>query len=177
MSANVTISVTESLIFKALGDFLQGLFVDVEIERGQQNDTPAPIGDFITMTTILNEGLSTTTTTYTATPSAGTGWQHMLRTTKWGCQIDFYGSRAQQHALIFSTVVRTPFATESFTHSGRYLMPLYCSEPRNTTMINGENRYEPRFTVDFYAQINPVVTAPQEFFDSLNIQTNITESI
>lgn len=52
MSSGVTLSVTESDLYQALGDYLRGLFSDAGIERTQQNRVPMPQGDFITMTGI-----------------------------------------------------------------------------------------------------------------------------
>ncbi|EFE93997.1 phage neck terminator protein [Serratia odorifera] len=177
MPANVALSITEDDLYKALGDFLQGLFVDVEIERTQQNGVQMPLGDFIAMTSLYSAGLSTGVVTYSAPDKAGLGMQHITRTTQWKCQLDFYGQIAERNALMFATLIRSEFATAHFRCAGGAISPLYCSEPLQTTMINGEQQYETRWTLDFVAQINPVVNAPLAFFDNVTIQTTITESI
>lgn len=87
MSSGVTLSVTESDLYQALGDYLRGLFSDAGIERTQQNRVPMPQGDFITMTGIDVTGLSTAVVTYSAPEQAGEGSQHITRTTKWRCSL------------------------------------------------------------------------------------------
>lgn len=72
MSSGVTLSVTESDLYQALGDYLRGLFSDAGIERTQQNRVPMPQGDFITMTGIDVTGLSTAVVTYSAPEPART---------------------------------------------------------------------------------------------------------
>jgi len=177
MPANVTISATQSDFYKALGDFLQGLFSDADIRQSQQNCDPMPAGDFITMTALFSTGLSTGVVTYSAPETAGTGEQHITRTARWHCQLDFYGQTAAERAMAVATVTRSPFACDWFRAYAPVLTPLWAEDPHQTTMINGEQQYEPRWTLDFVAQINPVVTAPLEFFDSINLKTLPVEAI
>lgn len=177
MSADVTVSATESDFYKALGDFLQGLFSNADIRQSQQNRDPMPAGDFITMTALFTTGLSTSVVTYTAPEKAGNGEQHITRTTRWHCQLDFYGQSAAARAMTVATVVRTPFACDWFRANAPLLTPLWADDPHQTTMINGEQQYEPRWTLDVVAQINPVVTAPLAFFDSITLKTLPVEAI
>ncbi|CAK8736336.1 hypothetical protein SODG_000178 [Sodalis praecaptivus] len=174
MSTDVTLSITESDLYKALGDFLQGLFVGTQIERTQHNGVPMPRGEFITMTSLNSAGLSTGVVNYTAPATAGMGQQHITRTTRWACQLDFYGAGAERNALLLATLYRSEYATDAF-HRG-ILTPLYCSDPRQTTLINGEQQYEPRWTLDIQAQINPVVNAPLAFFDNVTTHPISVES-
>lgn len=177
MPANVTLSITESDLYKALGDFLQGLFVGTQIERTQQNGVPMPRGEFITMTSLNSAGLSTGVVNYTAPATAGMGQQLITRTTQWQCQLDFYGIGAERNALLLATLYRSEYATDAFHRGGGILTPLYCSDPRQTTLINGEQQYEPRWTLDIQAQINPVVSAPLEFFDNVTTHPIPVESL
>lgn len=177
MPANIALSLSESDLYQALGDVLQGLFTDVKIVRSQQNAVSMPVGDFITMTSLHSTGLSTGVVTYTAPVAAGPGTQQITRTTQWRCQLDFYGQTAARHALTFATLIRFELGTDVFRRAGNVICPLYCSEPHQTTMINGEQQYEPRWTLDIVAQIHPVVSAPLAFFDSVTLKTTITESL
>ncbi|ECQ3321605.1 hypothetical protein GIZ89_23635 [Salmonella enterica] len=171
MSSGVTLTVTESDLYRALGDYLRGLFPDAGIERTQQNRVPMPQGDFITMTGIDVTGLSTAVVAYSAPEQAGEGAQHITRTTKWRCQLDFYGPHAADNAQALATLFRSEFSVQLFRENGGLISPLYCSDPLNTTFINDQRQYEPRRTLDIQMQINPVVTAPLMFFDSVTIQT------
>lgn len=174
MSSGVTLSVTESDLYQALGDYLRGLFSDAGIERTQQNRVPMPQGDFITMTGIDVTGLSTAVVTYSAPEQAGEGSQHITRTTKWRCQLDFYGPHAADNAQALATLFRSEFSVQLFRQTGGLISPLYCSDPLNTTFVNGQQQYEPRRTLDIQMQINPVVTTPLMFFD--NVITRTTEA-
>ena len=170
-------AVTRSDLYKALGDFLQGLFSGADIRQSQQNRVPMPSGDFITMTELFSSGASTSVVTYTAPEKAGIGEQHISRTTRWHCQIDFYGTSAAQRATVLSAVVRTPFACEWFRDNAPVLTPLWADDPFQTTLINGEQQYEPRWTVTFVGQIDPVVTLPLAFFDDINLKTISMETL
>ncbi|HAF5679619.1 TPA: hypothetical protein G8N93_004242 [Salmonella enterica] len=174
MSSGVTLSVTESDLYQALGDYLRGLFPDTGIERTQQNRLPMPLGDFITMTGIDATGLSTAVVAYSAPEQAGEGSQHITRTTKWRCQLDFFGPRAADSAQTLATVFRSEFSVQRFRQAGSIITPLYCSDPLNTTFINAQQQFEPRYTLDIQMQINPVVTTPLMFFD--NVITRTTEA-
>ncbi|UJF46880.1 hypothetical protein JKV46_08675 [Salmonella enterica subsp. enterica serovar Typhimurium] len=174
MSSGVTLSVTESDLYQALGDYLRGLFSDAGIERTQQNRVPMPQGDFITMTGIDVTGLSTAVVTYSAPEQAGEGSQHITRTTKWRCQLDFYGPHAADNAQALATLFRSEFSVQLFRQTGGLISPLYCSDPLNTTFVNGQQQYEPRRTLDIQMQINPVVTTPLMFFN--NVITRTTEA-
>lgn len=165
---------TESDLYQALGDYLRGLFSDAGIERTQQNRVPMPQGDFITMTGIDVTGLSTAVVTYSAPEQAGEGSQHITRTTKWRCQLDFYGPHAADNAQALATLFRSEFSVQLFRQTGGLISPLYCSDPLNTTFVNGQQQYEPRRTLDIQMQINPVVTTPLMFFD--NVITRTTEA-
>ncbi|EHW6029375.1 phage neck terminator protein, partial [Escherichia coli] len=105
---------------------------------------------------------------------AGEGSQHITRTTKWRCQLDFYGPHAADNAQVLATLFRSEFSVRLFRQGGGLISPLYCSEPFNTTFPNGQQQYEPRWTLDIQMQINPVVTTSLMFFD--NVITRTTEA-
>ena len=49
------------------------------------------------------------------------------------------------------------------------MQPLYASDPKQTTLINAEQQYNNRWTMDFFAQFNPVVQVPQDFAAALQV--------
>ncbi|HGG2697282.1 TPA: hypothetical protein ACJFU0_004967, partial [Escherichia coli] len=98
----------------------------------------------------------------------------ITRTTKWRCQLDFYGPHAADNAQVLATLFRSEFSVRLFRQGGGLISPLYCSEPFNTTFPNGQQQYEPRWTLDIQMQINPVVTTSLMFFD--NVITRTTEA-
>jgi hypothetical protein len=174
--ADVSITVTDSDLFKALGDFLQGLFTGADIYQSQQNSTPMPLGNFITMTGLDVTGLSTVRSEYRYTPGDDYGERQLRRVEEWVCQVDFYGPPAQNQASIFSRVCRSEYACEWFRQNGTVLIPLYAGDPRQTSMINGEMQYEPRWTVDFHANPVSAVVVPQQFMTGANVRADSVDS-
>jgi len=164
-----TISITQDTLTTALRGFLLPIVSTTEVFLSQQNLDPMPLGSFITMTPISTEGLSTNHTSYHDTGVSGTGTQMNSRTTLWRCQLDCYGDDAQDMANIIATLWRSPYACENLTTDTLNIQPLYAGEPHQTTMINAEQQFENRWTVDVMLQFNPVITVPQDFADQLVI--------
>ena len=168
----VTISIKEVELIEAL----QSFFIEItgippeNALAGQQNRNEMPLGDFIIMTPMRQVGLSTNRVTYDDNGVYGEGKQLNQRSTQWPCQIDCYGPNAADNAAIIGALIRTDYACEWFRENGPVLTPLYCSDPHQTTMINGEQQYESRWTLDFIGQFNPSVTTPQFFMDNVQVE-------
>lgn len=159
---SATLSVTESQLFTALRTFLlDSLGGGVEVIQTQNNRVPMPKGPFVAMTPIRIDGLSASVTGYTATSRTDT------RTTQWQVQLDFYGSQAAMQAATVAQLWRTSWAAEQLA-SGP-LQPLYPGEPLQTTMVNGEMQWESRWTLDLFAQFNPITTVSQQTATALTI--------
>lgn len=160
----LSISITDENLLTALRGFLLSA-LGGEVVQGQANRVAMPAGDFIEMTPMLLSSLSTTRSSYDPSTSV----QSFANPTKWTCQLDFYGASAANNAATFLAVIRSSYACEQFAASGLDFQPLYAGDPRNTTLITGEQQYEGRYTVDFIAQFNPVVQTPQDFANQLAI--------
>jgi len=159
-----TINVTEADLFTALRAFLLAVIGSgTEVVKAQENRAAMPRGPFISMTPLFIEGLSTTVATYT--PDAGE--RHDTRTTQFRVQLDFYGPQASMQAAIVAGIFRTERATELMADGP--LQPLYAGEPVQTTMINGEQQFEDRWTLEVFMQFNPIITSSQDFADELHI--------
>lgn len=166
---SATISITQDDLTAALRGFLLSL-VDAEVFLSQENNTPMPVGDFVTMTPMFITGLSTNRVAYND-PGIGQGSELTQRSNQWRCQLDFYGTSAQEMAAIVGTMIRSEYSTNWFRQNNMPVTPLYAGEPHQTTMINAEQQYESRWTLDFIAQFNAVITTPQEFMDSITVGT------
>lgn len=164
---SATISITQDDLTTALRGFLLSL-VDAEVFLSQENNSPMPIGDFVTMTPMFITGLSTNRVSY-YDPGAGKGSEQTQRSNQWRCQLDFYGNSAQDMAAIVGTMIRSEYATEWFRQNNMPVTPLYAGEPHQTTMINAEQQYENRWTLDFIAQFNAVIATPLDFMDSIQV--------
>jgi hypothetical protein len=160
-------SITESQLYAALRTFLLGIAGNVwQVVKAQDNRVAMPTGNFITMTSLTLPILSTSKESW-IDPGSNPGTQNNLTSTGWRVQLDVYGPGAQDMALMISRLVRTDYACDQFAASGVDVQPLYAEEPRNTTLINAEQQYEERWTLDVHAQFNPIVTTPLDFADDL----------
>lgn len=164
---SATISITQDDLTTALRGFLLSL-VDAEVFLSQENNTPMPVGDFVTMTPMFITGLSTNRVSYND-PGFGQGSEQTQRSNQWRCQLDFYGNSAQEMAAIVGTMIRSEYATDWFRQNNMPVTPLHAGEPHQTTMINAEQQYENRWTLDFIAQFNAVISTPLDFMDSIQV--------
>lgn len=167
---SVTTSITNSQLQTALRAFLlSALPAGWQVIEGQDNRAPMPLGNFVVMTSMLVGYIATPEESWNAGAS-NPGVDNVKTSSQWRCQLDFYGAGAQDMATSISRIVRTEYACDQFTASGVDMQPLYAEEPKNLTMINAENQYEPRWSFDFLAQFNPVVSVPLDFADSLDVE-------
>lgn len=164
---SATISIKQDDLTTALRGFLLSL-VDVEVFLAQENLVPMPNEDFVTMTPMFITGLSTNRVAYND-HGVGAGSEMTQRSNQWRCQLDFYGNTAAEMAAIVGTMIRSEYAANWFKQNNMPVTPLYAGEPHQTTMINAEQQYESRWTLDFIAQFNAVVTTPLYFFDEIEV--------
>lgn len=160
-----SISITEAALLAALRGFLLPI-IGGQVIRSQTNRAPMPTGDFCVMTPLFLTGLSTSWSAYTD-PGSNPGSENAQRSTQWNVQLDFYGPSAADHAAIIAALIRTPYACDQLAGSG--MQPLYAGDAKQTAMVNAEQQYENRWTVDFVAQFNPVVQTPMDFAAQLAI--------
>lgn len=163
-----SIDITGDALLTALRTFLLSAFA-AEVVQGQANRVAMPQGNFIEMTPLLTADLSTARSTYTPAQQL----QSIANPVKWTCQLDFYGDAAADNAAIFKTVIRTAYACDQFAASGLVFQPLYASDARNTAMINGEQQYESRYTLEFVGQFTPIVSVTQA--SALSLQVDLVE--
>ncbi|KPA87290.1 hypothetical protein PF66_06200 [Pseudomonas asplenii] len=165
----ISADVSEDDLLTALRGFLLPI-VGGEVVQAQENGVPMPKGQFVTMTTLRIEGISTNKTIWADTGSSATSQIKNTRSSQWTVQIDVYGQGAMDRANALAELVRTDYACTQFAEAAIDIQPLYATEPHQTTMINGEQQYEPRWTFDFVAQFNPVIATPMQYADSIQIE-------
>lgn len=163
---SVPISITEDDLVEDLGAFADTL-LDCEVVRGQVNRVPSPKGDFVVVTPMGMVGLSLPVTAY-ADPTPDTGTRTLTRPTQWAVQVDCYGERAQDRALVLSIALRSQYGCEFLGELGR-AQPLYTGEPRQMPLITGEDQYMERWSFDAVLQFNPSITLPQQFAEHLHV--------
>jgi len=168
-------------LFTSLRSFLIAHVTVTSCRQAQLNRTAMPTGDFIVMTPLGVDGLSTNAVSYQFNPDNDISTETHNRTTVWRCQLDFYGNSAQEFANIISTIVRSEYsctwfrryATES---SNPLITPLFCTDPKQTAMINGEDQWENRWTCDFHAQIKTSVVVPQQFMTNARVRADSVDA-
>jgi hypothetical protein len=170
-----TIDITETILLTALRGFLLSA-VSGDVVQSQQNRVAMPKGTFTIMTPIDSVGISVNRKTYHDTGVAGTGTEGNTQSKKWRCQLDCYGAQAHDNATLISTLWRTPYACGLFITAcqtlgipSKSIAPLYAGDPHNTNMINAEEQFQDRWTLDVTLQFNPTVTVPQDFAAQLII--------
>lgn len=164
---SATVSVTESMLYTALRTFLESL-VSCPVMQSQQNGTPMPLGDFVLMTGLGTVGLSTDKTTFIP-GDLNPGSEAHSRSTQWNAQLDCYGPDAADMAAVIATAFKTDYAANALAAAAIEIQPLYANEPRQMTIVNSENQYNPRWIVELVFQYNPVVTLPQDFAMALTV--------
>lgn len=165
--SGATISVTQSMLYTALRTFLLGL-VTCPVLQSQQNRMAMPTGDFILMTGLGTPSLSTDKTTF-APGSSNPGNETHARSTQWNVQLDCYGPDAADIAALIATAFKTDYAAAQFALAAIEIQPLYANDPRQMTIVDSEQQYEPRWIVELVLQFNPVVTLPQDYAIALSV--------
>lgn len=166
-AVNVKRNIAESDIYRALGLFIKTLF-DGEVFRGMTNRVPLPQSgkNFVVMQALYSNALSTTSVFYKRNQDQ----QTLSKTTVAVYQIDCYGPDSYSLADSLATAFRSDYACEFFRENGNVLQPLYTSETRQLTFINGSRQYEERWSIDLHVQPNLTTTLPQQFMDGVDLK-------
>lgn len=177
------IDITEAMLYADMGNFLALLFGTdpgcPAIVRGQGNRTPSPPVTTSTDTTdttgfILMQffvGKRTTTNQDTFNSTAQT--QASQSNTQGKFQLDFYGKLSGDWAKIFTTLFRDPYGCANLTVQ----QPLWADEAFQSALVDGEEQYEERWTVEAYVQYNPTTTVTQQSATALGVKViNVGEA-
>lgn len=165
MSATVDITLAD--LYAKLGQLFQGIVgIDpgtsalVPLVQGQPNRAPMPNVPFMLMQAFRAGRLSTNIDTWMPI----TQLQKSEQKTKVKVQLDCYGPDSETWATLVSTLWRDFYACDQLAPTGQ---PLYSDEPFQGALIDGEEQYEERWTVELYLQYNPVTTVAQQSANAL----------
>lgn len=159
--SSYAVTISDDDVMRALGDFLSRV-TGAEVIQGQQNRVPEPkSANFITMISAGRVQLATTTheSDIEVNRIAAT------RSTRCDMQINVYGPRATDNGQIITTLFRDDFGCEFLAPYG--MAPLYCDDGRQMPLVNGEFQYEQRWLIRASLQINPSVSTPAQFADTV----------
>jgi len=165
----VELNFTKEDVLEQIRLFLEAVLPDnTPAIQGQDNRVPEPLqGDYVIMTPVRQERLSTNVERYDPTPGAAT--MDLEKSSKWGVQLDVHGDASAANSERISTLWRSGWACSFF--AGSILSPLFADEPLQSAFHNGEAQYESRWIVTIYLQAKPVLTLPQDYATELAIQT------
>jgi len=154
-------------VYTAMAAFLSGALglASTQIIQGLGNRAAMPLPGFIAMTAIDQKRLMTTVDSYAfiASPTTMSYEQDVELT----MQIDFYGPLSGDWSAQISTLFRDEYGVDAL---GPNCAPLYADHARMIPLTNAENQYEQRWSLDCAIQYNPVVTAPQQFANTLTAE-------
>lgn len=180
MSAIPTVNITDSALYKVLGEWLLSMLgSDANVVQGQLNRIAMPKGNYIVMTLLgprqdLHKGARNTVWDGDASTES------ITKSAQGTLQIDFYGSAASDQAAKVMLLVSSEFNFDYFAtqaaNGGPEVQPLFAGGARNLALINGEGQYESRWTFDLHFQYNPIITFPQDFMDGLDAHAVSVES-
>lgn len=116
--------------------------------------------------------------TYTVSPAQtvapgvmAAGVQDLTAQTEVEVQIDVHGPNSADNAQRISTLLRDDYGVQLLASSGYDVVPLHADEPKQIPFVNGENQYEDRYVIEAKLQINPTVTVPQQFAETVTVGT------
>jgi hypothetical protein len=157
-----TISITDDTLLDLVGAFLQSILGNLPVIRGQDNRVPQPaVSNYIAITPTRRVQLSTTRH-YDEPDDNVTLVDRAIRA---DFQFDVYGPSSTDNAQTLTTLLRDDYGFTAFDGTG--VSPLYCDDGRQMPLIDGEAQYEGRWMVQASFQINPAVSTPTQFADSV----------
>lgn len=114
--------------------------------------------------------------TYAITPSQSFGAQALaaglkesLSPMKLTVQVDVHGPNSTDYAQIIVTLFRDDYACVFFAENEPPLAPLYIDNGQQIPFVSGEKQYEDRWVLEAKLQLNPVVSTPMQFADTLSV--------
>lgn len=166
MPSAVTISLTEATLLTALSGFFSPI-VNCPILTADAASAGLPSGASVVLTPTLVSSLSSLRSVY-VDHGADNGARLDKRPSQWTVQVECYGSVAADNAALIAGVFSTEFACEQFQATGLDMAPLYAGDLSNTSLIDSEQHYQKRWTLNLVMQTNPVIQTPMDFAAQLN---------
>jgi hypothetical protein len=161
MTYSISLSENDTMI--ALRAFLLAILPSgTEIIQTQSNNVPMPQNAFVAMTHIRLNRLSTNIDIYDSDNDA----VNIIMPTQHDIQIDFYGPIAGDWANMAQALFRDSAGVSLFPSN---IVPLYADNAVQMPLITGEETYLERWKLAAALQYNPVISAPQQFFDGFAV--------
>jgi hypothetical protein len=156
-------------IYVALIAYLTALLPEgVPVIRGLPNRVAAPpyVPGFVVIQALSTERLRMAIDTYPQGVSEAPTNYTIEQGIEVGFQIDVYSKHAGSWAALISTTFQDTYGVNALAPN---CVPLYCNTGRMIPLTDSEEEYEQRWSLDARLQWNPVVTAPQQYADQLEL--------
>lgn len=164
-----SLTITEDQVFTALQSFLQALTGAAEVWKADDNRVPMPNAPFIAMTPVGRIRISTNV----ETTQDGLTTSMESQPTRFSIQVDCYGASSGDWAQIIATAWRSDIGATFLDPLG--VDPLYADDAKFQSFVNGEQQFEPRWTLTLHLQANIALLAPQQYMSTAKINlTNVS---
>lgn len=162
----LAVAPTKDDIFTGLRTMLLAMLpMGVEVIQGQDNRVPEPKGDdFVVMTETGSSRLSTNEVTWDYPNPAAVQLTHE-HDAEMRIQLDIHGDNGSNYARLIETLFLDDFAVQAM--AAYNVAPLHANEGKQVPFLNGEQQYENRWVMEVSLQINPTVSTPMQFADTL----------
>jgi len=167
----LTVTPNEETVITALRAFLADVVpADFEIVQAQGNKVPEPRSPNFILTTMLRRSrLATNVSVDGGLVDDFPTESLVFQPTQFDYQIDVHGDLGGDAAQIITTTMRDPYATTFFELNSPEVSPLYANDPRQMPFTNGEQQYENRWVVEISLQVDPSISYPQQYANTLTI--------
>lgn len=102
------------------------------------------------------------------------GAELLIQSTEAVMQVDVHGPNSADNVQAVSTLMRSGYAVDLMSPLG--VVPLYTDDPIQIPFITAAQQYEDRWTCDVHLQIDPSISVPQEYADTVTVTTIEVES-
>lgn len=170
MTTTVTIAPSLQSVYAALNSFLQTVtgLPSSNVVQGLPNRAAMPKPGFVCFQALTRRRLRTNIDTMVEINDALPTQQTMEEGFELPIQIDCYGPVSCDWANMLSATLRDAYGVNQLGPLG--LTPLYADEARMIPLVDGEEQYEERWSLDARFQVNAVTTVTQQYADALELE-------
>ncbi|WP_392430519.1 LIC_12616 family protein [Edwardsiella piscicida] len=164
------IDLTVDNVIDVLADFVEP--IAGECKQAQANRVPMGKGQFCILTPLRFERLSTTRSINqdTGAPSTSAmGWTEVRRV---DIQVDIYGDGAGDRAVTLETVFSSGYAYDKIKAIDERVAPLYSTAAIQAPMIDAEQQWQERWTLDVSLQVHMTASFPEPYFDKAEVSVD-----
>ena len=159
--------ITESQVYEAVGEFLEAAAPGLDTNQGEDNRVPEPEADNYVLMHITNRiRLSTNKVEY-SDPFPAAGARTIVQPTRIVINLDLHGPAAGENAQRITTLFNDAWGPQWFREHYPEVSPLHLTDAHQLRFINGQEQYELRYQMEAHIQVNPAVSTPQDFADSI----------